>query len=159
MVHYAIGIGSNRGDRAAYLAQAAASLQADGMVRVTASSPLLETAPVGGPPGQGAFLNGAWIVVTGLGPHQLLHRLLVTEAALGRCRLVPCGPRTVDLDLLLAEDGRILDGPTLTLPHPRLHQRPFVLIPLATIAPAWRHPTLRRSVAELRHDLERESPR
>ena len=74
-MRYAVGVGSNRGDRVTVITQAAALIN-DGMSLV-ASSPLLETAPVGGPTGQGAFLNAAWLIDTALGPHQLLHRLQV----------------------------------------------------------------------------------
>jgi 2-amino-4-hydroxy-6-hydroxymethyldihydropteridine diphosphokinase len=133
----AVAVGGNRGEVAATLDRAAALLVADGLVRVTVRSSLHRTVAVGGPMGQGDFLNGAWIVTTDLGPHQLLHRLQAVETACGRTRTITWGPRTCDLDLLLAADGRICTSPVLTLPHPRLHLRAFVLAPLAEIAPDW----------------------
>jgi 2-amino-4-hydroxy-6-hydroxymethyldihydropteridine diphosphokinase len=136
-LRYAVAVGGNRGEVAATLDRAADLLMADGLVRVVARSTLHRTAAVGGPRGQGDFLNGAWIVATDLGPHQLLHRLQAVESACGRTRMVTWGPRTCDLDLLLAEDGRRCASPVLTLPHPRLHERAFVLAPLAEIAPGW----------------------
>lgn len=158
-MRYAVGVGSNRGDRAATIAAAAAMLQEDGLVRVVAAAPLIATAPVGGPPGQGAFLNGAWIVETDLGPHQLLHRLQTVEAALGRTRAVHWGPRTIDLDLLLAEDARVVRSAVLTLPHPRLHERAFVLAPLAALVPDWRHPLLACAVGDLARASDRRARR
>ncbi len=138
---FAIAVGGNRGAVATTLDHAAALLEADGLVQITARSSLHRTAAVGGPSGQGDFLNGAWIVATDLGPHQLLHRLQAIETACGRTRTITWGPRTCDLDLLLAEDGRTVVSPVLTLPHPRLHLRAFVLAPLAEIAPGWCVPT------------------
>ncbi len=137
---FAVAVGGNRGEVAATLNWAAALLEADGLVRVTIRSSLHRTAAVGGPMGQGDFLNGAWVVTTDFGPHQLLHRLQAVETACGRTRTITWGPRTCDLDLLLAEDGRICASSVLTLPHPRLHLRAFVLAPLAEIAPDWRIP-------------------
>ncbi len=138
---YAIGVGSNLGDRAGTIARAAGLLAADGMVRVEAISALHETAPVGGPR-QPAFLNAAWVVATALGPHQLLHRLQAVECACGRTRTMHWGPRTLDIDMLLRADGLALATPVLVLPHPRLAQRGFALRPLAEVAAAWPVPGL-----------------
>jgi 2-amino-4-hydroxy-6-hydroxymethyldihydropteridine diphosphokinase len=147
--HYAIGVGANLGDRAATIKAARARLDASGLARVAAASPLHATAPCGGPQGQPAFLNGAWLVASGLGPHQLLALLQGIETALGRTRSVRWGPRTIDLDILLRDDGLVVDSPVLTVPHPLLAERPFVLTPLVAIAGSWRHPVLGRTISEL----------
>lgn len=130
-MRYAVGVGSNRGDRRAFIAAAVAMLT-DG-IELIASSTLHETAPVGGPDGQGPFLNAVWIIATDLGPHQVLHRLQRIETALGRVRTAHWGPRTIDLDLLLRADGLEISNPVLTLPHPRWQQRKFVSEPLAEV--------------------------
>jgi 2-amino-4-hydroxy-6-hydroxymethyldihydropteridine diphosphokinase len=135
-MRFAIGLGGNLGDVPAMAARARALLATDG-VTVEAEAPWLTTAPVGGPP-QPPFRNSAWIVATAYGPHGLLACLQRAESACGRVREVHWGPRTLDLDLLLAEDGTAVASPVLTLPHPRLHERAFVLDPLAAIAPDWR---------------------
>ncbi len=150
---YAIGVGSNRGDRAGTIALARSLLEADGACRVVAASQVRETTPVGGPGGQDAYLNGVWLVETDLGPHQLLHRLQTIESALGRVRTMRWGARTLDLDVLLCEDGQVVSSAVLDVPHPRLHGRAFVLDGLAEVAPHWRHPVIGRSVAELHRDL------
>jgi len=135
---YAIAVGANRGQRAATLTQAAMLLEDGGQCRIAARSQLHRTIPQGGPAGQEDFLNGAWLVASGLGPHQLLHRLQAIESRLGRVRTVPWGPRTIDLDLLLRDDGLRVATAVLRLPHPRFASRSFVLTPLAEIAGSWR---------------------
>ena len=123
-----IGLGANLGDREVTIRRALALL---GATRV---STLRETEPVGYLD-QPRFLNGVAEVETNLPPRALLERLLAIERELGRTREGPrYGPRTIDLDLLLY-DGVELDEPGLTLPHPRLHERTFVLEPLAELAP------------------------
>lgn len=146
-MRYAVGIGGNLGD-VPRTAMAARALLASDSVLVETEAPWIITAPVGGPP-QPPFRNSAWIVSTGYGPHGLLACLQRAETACGRIREVRWGPRTLDLDLLLAEDGTRVDTPVLILPHPRLHERPFALEPLAAIAPAWLHPGLGLTVADL----------
>ena len=134
---YAIGVGSNLGDRRAHVEHGAALLDAGGIARVVVRSDLIESAPVGGPDGQGSFLNGVWIVASDFGPHQLLAELQRIETACGRVRTVRWGPRTLDLDLLLRDDGLVVSSAVLTLPHPRIAERPFVLIPLQQVAAHW----------------------
>ncbi len=128
---YAVGVGANRGDRHATIAAAYAMLCAD--MSVIACSSLHETAPVGGPAGQEPFLNAVWIVATDLGPHQVLHCLQRIETACGRVRTAHWGPRTLDLDLLLRDDGVVVATPVLRLPHPLWQQRTFVQEPLAEV--------------------------
>lgn len=149
--HYAVGVGSNLGDRRAHMEQGVALLHAGGVGRVIARSSLIETAPVGGPDGQGAFLNGVWIVASDFGPHQLLAELQRIETRCGRVRTVRWGPRTLDLDLLLRDDGLVITSTVLTLPHPRLAERLFVLQPLAQVAGTWPVPGTAHHVSDLIH--------
>lgn len=129
-----VGIGANLGDRERTLRLALRLLGDRDGVTVAAVSSLRETAPVGYLD-QASFLNGAARLETELLPRELLRALLDVERELGRDRSGPrFGPRTVDLDLLLY-DGVELDEPGLVVPHPRLHERRFVLEPLAELAP------------------------
>lgn len=143
-----IALGSNLGNRRASLDGAIAALRQHPSVIVRRVSSWIRTQPVGGPPGQGEFLNGAAEIETDLAPQELLAVLQSVEATFGRVRDVPSGPRTLDLDLLLYED-RIYEGPDLVIPHPRMAERRFVLEPLAEIAPQAWHPAERARIAEL----------
>ncbi|MCX5671909.1 MAG: 2-amino-4-hydroxy-6-hydroxymethyldihydropteridine diphosphokinase [Planctomycetota bacterium] len=143
-----LGLGSNLGDRRGSLEAALAALRAHPAVRVMAVSALMETAPVGGPPGQGPYLNGAAAIETDLEPAALLAELKRIERALGRREGPRWGPRPIDLDILLY-DSLVLNTPDLTLPHPRLRERRFVLEPLAAIAPDARDPVTGLTVREL----------
>ena len=136
MVRAYVGLGSNLGDREALLRQAVDALAADPAVEVVGVSSVRETDPVGFLE-QPRFLNAAAAVETDLEPRELLERLLEVERRLGRDREAapPLGPRTIDLDLLLY-DGRTIAEPGLEVPHPRLHERLFVLEPLAELDPA-----------------------
>jgi 2-amino-4-hydroxy-6-hydroxymethyldihydropteridine diphosphokinase len=125
-VRAAIGLGSNLGDRAAHIAQAIGALAAAGaLVRV---SPMYETAPVGGPK-QGRYLNAVVVLDTDMSPQELLEMCLGIEREHGRERRERWGPRTLDLDILLYGDETIADE-NLTVPHPRMTERRFVLEPL-----------------------------
>jgi 2-amino-4-hydroxy-6-hydroxymethyldihydropteridine diphosphokinase len=141
-----LGLGSNLGDREAALEGALGRLVARGF-RVTRCSSLWLTEPVGGPP-QGWFLNLAAEGETALGPEALLEACLATESEMGRVRAQRNGPRTIDVDVLFFGDER-RDTPGLVIPHPRLHERRFVLEPLAEIAPGFVHPALGLTVREL----------
>ncbi len=141
-----VGLGSNLGDRRATIEQAVELLGADAGVRVVAISSLRQTEPWG-PVAQPPYLNGAVALDTTLTPRALLDLLLRTEERLGRVRGERWGPRTVDLDLLLYDDA-VVDEPGLAVPHPRLHERLFVLEPLAELDPALVVPG-QGSVAEL----------
>ena len=145
-----IALGSNLGDRDANLLAALERLGALGTVE--AVSPFFDTEPVGFT-AQPRFLNAAARLRTSLAPVELLQGLLAVEAALGRVRLERWGPRVIDLDLLLYDD-LISEAPGLSVPHPRLHERRFVLQPLAAIAPHAVHPRLRKTIADLLGQLD-----
>lgn len=145
-----IAMGSNLGDRAATLLAAAKMLAGLDGVRVQKISGMIETEAVGGPEDQPAYLNAAAEIETTLAPRQLLRALHEVEAALGRDRRAGqrWGQRTCDLDILLM--GKIVaESPELTIPHPRMHERLFVLRPLAEIAPGAVHPKLGLTVVEM----------
>jgi len=148
-----IALGSNLGDRDDFLRQALTALRQTEGVEVTRVSPLYETRPVGGPAGQGPYLNAVAEVRSGREPLDLLAVLLHIEQQLGRLRREKDGPRTIDLDLLLYGE-LIHEDARLIVPHPRLHERPFVLQPLAQLAPGLLHPVLKRSIADLLAELQ-----
>ena len=127
-----IGLGSNLGDRRGHLTAAVEGLESDG--DVVAVSPLYETAPVGGPDGQGPYLNLVVELETDDSPRRLLERCRGLERAAQRERAVRWGPRTLDADVLWVE-GQEVGEPDLTVPHPRMWERRFVLAPLADLAP------------------------
>jgi 2-amino-4-hydroxy-6-hydroxymethyldihydropteridine diphosphokinase len=141
-----LGLGSNLGDREAAIAGALARLEARGFRRSLLSS-LYLTEPVGGPP-QGYFLNAVAAGETDASPEELLAACLAVEQELGRVRGEPNGPRTIDVDILFMGALR-RPSPAPVIPHPRLHERRFVLEPLAEILPELMHPVLGKSVAEL----------
>jgi len=148
MVYVALGLGSNRGDRSATLNSASKRLAERADFEVDALSPFLENPAVGGEPGQGDYLNAALVGHTTLAAEELLDVLLEIERDHGRDRELEGknGARTLDLDLLLYGDER-LESARLTVPHPRMLERSFVMLPLAEVAPELRHPGTKRSIA------------
>lgn len=140
-----LSLGSNLGDRAANLKQAIASLPPQ--MTVKAKSDVYETPPWSYTEQQ-AFLNQAVMATTYLDPEPLLKHLKRLETALGRQATFRYGPRLIDIDILFYDD-LVLETPLLTVPHPHLHERGFVLIPMMDIAPALLHPVSGRSVREL----------
>ena len=146
MTRVAIALGSNLGDREAYLRSAIAALQPS--VSHLRVSTFHDTAPVGVGP-QPTFLNATAVGETSLAARALLDTLLAVERDLGRERPFPGAPRTVDLDLILYGDAVIDEAPSLIVPHPRFRERRFVLEPLAEIAPDWRDPVTGQTVEEL----------
>jgi 2-amino-4-hydroxy-6-hydroxymethyldihydropteridine diphosphokinase len=124
-----LALGSNQGDRWSHLRRAVRALP--GVVRV---SSVYETEAVGGPPGQPPYLNAVVELATDLGPRQLLGVARSLEAAAGRVRDERWGPRTLDVDVLSVDD-LVVDEADLQVPHPRMWDRPFVLVPLAEVAP------------------------
>jgi 2-amino-4-hydroxy-6-hydroxymethyldihydropteridine diphosphokinase len=142
-----IGLGANEGDPQRQLKQAISHLAAAEEIELVKASSFYLNPPLG-PPDQPWYVNAVIEVRTRLTPEELLRVLHRVEQDLGRVRRERWGPRVIDLDLLLY-NGVILSGPDLSLPHPEMHNRSFVLVPLAEIAPQAWHPALEKTASEL----------
>jgi len=150
--HAYIGFGSNLGNRLNNCRNAIGALAALPPCTLLKTSSFYETSPVGLVE-QPAFINGVVLLETAEDAHWLLGQMLEIEKTFGRIRTLKWGPRSIDLDLLFFDD-QIINTPELSVPHPSLHERRFVLEPLNEVAPDFRHPSLGKSVADLRNDLK-----
>lgn len=151
MARVFLGIGTNEGDRLANISRAAQALAASGVVRLIQMATIAETPPLGPP--QRDYLNTVMEVETTLSPQELLGCVKRLEQQLGRAPSPQrWGPRIIDVDILLYAD-RIVEEPRVTIPHPQMHRRRFVLEPLAQLAPDLVHPVLKRTVRELLENL------
>jgi len=142
----AIALGSNMGNSRAILKAALETLAQTPGITLQAKSSWYQTTAVGPP--QPDYINGCALLHVQTAPQLLLETLLAIEQKFGRIRTRRWGPRLLDLDLLLYDD-LIMDTPTLQLPHPRMRERAFVLVPLAEIAPDWVEPVSKKAIAEL----------
>jgi 2-amino-4-hydroxy-6-hydroxymethyldihydropteridine diphosphokinase len=147
-----IGFGSNLGNRLNNCKNAIGALGVLPLCSLVKTSSFYETSPVGLVE-QPAFINGVVLLETVEDAHWLLRQMLEIENTFGRIRTLKWGPRSIDLDLLFFDD-QIINTPELSVPHPFLHERRFVLEPLNELAPSFRHPTLGKSVADLLRDLK-----
>jgi 2-amino-4-hydroxy-6-hydroxymethyldihydropteridine diphosphokinase len=147
----AIALGSNLGDSLTILEKSLKILSQTPKITVKSHSSWYRTVPVGPP--QPDYLNGCALLDVQLTPEALLETLLDVEQQLGRVRLQRWGPRTLDLDLLLYDD-RILETAKLQIPHPRMRERAFVLVPLAEIAPDWLDPVSKKAIAQLLEEVD-----
>ncbi|MDK2846200.1 MAG: 2-amino-4-hydroxy-6-hydroxymethyldihydropteridine diphosphokinase [Synergistales bacterium] len=154
MTQAAIALGSNIGDRLGTMRQAVMLLE-ERSLRISASSDVFETPPWG-MENQPRFLNACVLAETDILPRALLELLLNIESDLGRIRRYKWGPREIDLDLLFYDD-QVFNESGLVLPHPQMHRRVFVLVPLVQIAPDWRHPVLGKSIRELAGSMDASS--
>ena len=145
-----VALGANLGDREATFSAVIRAFEREPDLQLVAASGVYETPPLG-PPGQDPYLNAVVALHAWLSPSALLERLQAIESALGRDRgpdAIRWGPRAIDLDLLLFGD-RCVSLPDLEVPHPRLHERAFVLVPLADLAPRLAHPIRGGSVEDM----------
>lgn len=149
-----VALGSNLGRREKNITAALSSLESTREIEIVKVSPLYETQAEGGPADQRNFINGVVHLRTSLSSERLLAVCRRIEDLLGRQRTVHWGPRTIDLDLL-AFDDEIQSEPELTLPHPMMHERHFVMKPLVDIAPDWVHPVLGQSAKSILDQLGR----
>ena len=147
MARVYVAVGSNLGDREKNFSRAKELVEKIKRTKFLRASAIYETDPVGGPP-QGKYLNAVWEMETDLAPKKFLRNLLEVERQMGRVRSQRNAPRGIDLDLLFHED-KIIKSNQLTIPHPRLHERIFVLQPLAELAPDFMHPVLKKTIREL----------
>jgi len=148
MVTAYLGLGSNLGNRLAFLRGGRDSLTSRFDIVLIRASGVYETAAVGGPADNPPFLNAVLEIETALSPRELLAACLAVEDEFGRTRPMEWAPRTLDIDLLLYGD-LLSDDPAMRIPHPHLHERAFVLAPLSEIAPDFVHPGLQQTVREL----------
>ncbi len=153
-----VGFGSNAGDRVDFCDRAVTLLGLLPHSRLIGVSLLYEAEPVRDrtDPGEGWFLNGVVQLETDITPRSLLNTLQEIERSLGRDDDTRSGPRTIDLDILFYGE-RVMKEPGLTIPHPRLHQRRFVLMPMNELDPLWVHPTLKQSMAQLLTEVKDQS--
>ena len=157
MARCLVGCGSNLGRRREQLDRAVELLRFMPGVRMLAVSRFRETRPVGGPVGQSPYLNGACLLETDLGPHDVLGMLAAVENTLHRERTERWGERTLDLDLLLYDD-LVIDDPALTVPHPRMATRRFVLEPAVEVAADFQHPLAACSLRALLDNISAPHP-
>lgn len=150
--HALLAFGSNMGDKQKYIETAVEALKSHPLIVMEAVSDRIITTPYGGVE-QDDFINGVMLLRTLLTPIELLHVMQEEEQKANRVRSIKWGPRTLDLDLIFYDDI-IMDTEELTLPHPDMHNREFVLKPAAQIAKHYRHPLLHKSVAQLLLDLQ-----
>lgn len=150
-VQAAVALGGNLGNPQATLSAAITELQQNPKIILLAQSHWYQTTAVGPP--QPDYLNACISLLTQYSPISFLHKLLAIEAEFGRVRQERWGPRTIDLDVLLFGQA-VIKTPTLSVPHPYLHERAFVLAPLAEICPGWIHPLQNRSIAELANAVD-----
>lgn len=142
-----ISLGSNMGDKVESLKQAVTLLQSHDLIEVTKVSSIYDTDPVGYED-QDVFMNIVVEISTQLTPMELLVACQAIEQELKRVRIIRWGPRTMDLDIILYGE-EVIETPTLSIPHPRMHERGFVLVPLAEIAPTVRQPIQNLTIAQL----------
>jgi 2-amino-4-hydroxy-6-hydroxymethyldihydropteridine diphosphokinase len=143
-----LGLGSNLGNRLAFLRGGRDILADSPAIELVQASGVYETEAVGGPPDNPFFLNAVLEIQTSLGPRQLLEVCLAAENEFGRSRPVRWAPRTLDVDILFYAD-QVLAEEDLIIPHPRLQERAFVLVPLKEIVPDLRHPLLDQTITDL----------
>ena len=146
-----IGVGSNLGDKVGNCRRAVEVILADGRNRIVQCSPFYQTEPVGKKE-QDWFINGVCAMETTMEPAELLESLLGVEKMMGRVRRERWGPRVIDLDILLFGQ-EVINQEGLQIPHPRLHERRFVLVPLRDIAPDLMHPLLGKRISQILAEL------